>query len=174
MTRTGHGPAGREPRRLEVERWRPPHSRGVLERLLGALRVYQPGSFSAARATLEAVRGEGPCANSPTIRELTGRLHEQLEELAPVLRERSRAGPRRRDLRALRQAEYLLRVGEALTMTQARRHLDDLVDVTQDVLRCLAVNAVPVDSSAREGRAPPGGTCTQLTAEAIRPAAAVS
>ncbi|MFI1865495.1 DUF6415 family natural product biosynthesis protein [Streptomyces jumonjinensis] len=157
MTGPDPGHVRRVPQRLEVERWKPPHGRGVLERLLGALRVYQPGSFPAARATLEAVRGEGPCVTGPVMRELTGRLRQQLEELVPVLRERSQAGPRRRDLRALRRAEHLLRAGEALTMAQARRPLDDLVDITQDVLRCLVVTAVPADSPARTGLEPPKG-----------------
>ncbi|QDY78151.1 DUF6415 family natural product biosynthesis protein [Streptomyces qinzhouensis] len=168
MTGPDQGHPRRVPQHLKVERWKPPHGRGALERLLGALKEYQPGSFPAARATLEAVRGEGPCVTGPVMRELTGRLREQLEELASVLRARSRAGPRRRDLRALRRAELLLRAGEALTMAQARRHLDDLVDVTQDVLRCLAVTAVPADSSAQTGPEPPKGVRVRPVEAALR------
>ncbi|MFI1887794.1 DUF6415 family natural product biosynthesis protein [Streptomyces jumonjinensis] len=174
MTGPDPGHVRRVPQRLAVERWKPPLGRGALERLLAGLRVYQPGSFPAARATLEAVRGEGPCVTGPVMRELTGRLRKQLEELVPVLREQSRAGPRRRDLRALRRAELLLRAGEALTMAQARRHLDDLADITQDVLRCLAVTAVPADSPARTGPAPPQKARARPVEAALRSASLAS
>ncbi|MGV9312110.1 DUF6415 family natural product biosynthesis protein [Streptomyces sp. NPDC003691] len=155
MTGPDQGHSRRVPQRLAVERWKPPLDRETLERLLAGIKAYQPGFFPAAWATLEAVRGEGPCVTGPVMRELTVRLRKQIEELVPVLRDRSRASPRRRDLRALRRAEHLLEAGEALTMTQARRYLDDLVDVTQDILRCLAVAAVPADRPARTGPAPP-------------------
>ncbi|QDY75422.1 DUF6415 family natural product biosynthesis protein [Streptomyces qinzhouensis] len=167
MTGSDQGHSRRVPQRLEVERWQPPLGPGTLERLLGALRVYQPGSFDAAREVLEAVRAEGPCVTGPVMRELTVRLRKQLEELVPVLRERVRAGPRRRDLRAIRRAEHLLRAGEALTMPQARRQLDDLMDVTQDILWCLAVNAVPADRPARTGPAPPAAARARLAGAAL-------
>ncbi|MGW1280191.1 DUF6415 family natural product biosynthesis protein [Streptomyces tsukubensis] len=174
MTGPDQGHPRRVPQHLDVERWKPPLGQGALERLLGALKEYQPGSFPAARATLEAVRGEGPCVTGPVMRELTGQLRKQLEELVPVLRERSRASPRRRDLRALRRAELLLRAGEALTMAQARRHLDDLADVTQDVLRCLVVTAVPADSSARTGPEPPKGATARPVEAFLRSASLAS
>ncbi|MEU3597152.1 hypothetical protein ABZ714_00210 [Streptomyces sp. NPDC006798] len=92
MTRLDHGLVRREPRRLQVKQWQSPHGQGILQRLLGALRMYPPGPFSAARATLEAVKGAGPWVTGPMMRELPQRLHKQLDELVPSLGEADEIG----------------------------------------------------------------------------------
>ncbi|MER7047040.1 DUF6415 family natural product biosynthesis protein [Streptomyces jumonjinensis] len=143
MTGPGHDLAHRVPKRVPTEQWEPPHGREVLERLLGALTGLQhdplPVSLDVVQASLDSVIGEGAYPTGPTIQDLTGRLRDHLRELVPVLRKRAGSTARRRDAKALRRVECLLRAEDPLTMTQARQYLDDLATATRDMLCCLVI-----------------------------------
>ncbi|WP_407698955.1 DUF6415 family natural product biosynthesis protein [Streptomyces katsurahamanus] len=157
MTGPGHDLAHRVPKRVPTEQWEPSHGREVLERLLGALTELRhdplPVSLDVVQASLDSVIGEGAYPTGPTIQDLTGRLRDHLRELGPVIRKRAGSTARRRDAKALRRVECLLRAEDPLTMTQARQYLDDLATATRDMLCCLVIGLRP-DGTAPAGLAP--------------------
>ncbi|SFD42814.1 DUF6415 family natural product biosynthesis protein [Streptomyces aidingensis] len=142
-------------RAVPARKWQPPHGREVLERLLAALREWEPGgpviSLDEVYQTLEDVLGDDSYLSGPELAKLDARLREHLVQLVPVLRQKAGGSASHEEQRAIGRARRLRERPLPVTHSQARAHVRGLATAVQSILYLL-VEATAVEEAAPQQR----------------------